>query len=235
MRGNRFGGFATYTEYLESPRWKRMRSHFCGPMCRCYACDTPSRLQIHHTSYDHLGNEQANDFIVVCRDCHEKIHVELRNRFPTKSLQFQVERTDHVFSSLFARTLREARAKYRHHDRCGDFALGGRQPSTKAKLRPLPKPVPQNDPMPNAVLIRTKTKTRRKYGPGKGKGFWRQAKEAKRFEALIARDQRETDQRVAEDMEHRSKLGAEYSILKLPTLEQRIRARIALRQQQVNT
>ena len=60
-------------------------------------------------------------------------------------------------------------------------------------------------------------------------------REAKRSQALQVRETRETDQRVAEDLERRSRLGPEYAILKLPTLEQRIRARIALRQQQVTT
>lgn len=228
-----FGGFKTYPEYLAGPHWIRMRSHFCGPMSRCYACDTPSRLEIHHTCYEHLGREQANDFIVVCRDCHERIHQTLRLRFPGKSLRFQVERTDHVFPALFARTLREARSRYRHADKWGDFALGGRQPPRKAKSRPL---VVEQDP----PLKKPKTKKKRKkQKPGSGqrrnKGSWRQIKEAKRFEAMMARDQRETDQRVAEDLERRERLGPEYAIMKLPTLEQRIRARISLRQQQVTT
>lgn len=227
-----FGGYATYSEYLDSPHWKRLRSHFCGPMSRCYACDTPSRLQIHHTCYDHLGKEQINDFIVVCRDCHERIHEALRIRFPGKILKFQVERTDHVFPALFCRTLQQARRKYRHHDRWGDFMLGGRQPVRKAKVRPQPV----QDPAPPRVKTKKKPKKQKPgWGKGRNKGSWRQIKEAKKFEALMARDARETEQRVAEDLERRDKLGPEYAIMKLPTLEQRIRARIALRQQQVTT
>jgi len=31
-------------------------------------------LQVHHLSYQYVGDERTVDLITICRDCHELIH-----------------------------------------------------------------------------------------------------------------------------------------------------------------
>ena len=45
---------------------------------RCESCSIPSRLIVHHLSYEHRGEEHLHleDLKVLCRDCHAAIHVD---------------------------------------------------------------------------------------------------------------------------------------------------------------
>lgn len=33
-----------------------------------------SNIHVHHLDYDSIGNERFTDLMVVCVDCHEKLH-----------------------------------------------------------------------------------------------------------------------------------------------------------------
>ena len=46
---------------------------------RCQACGKSrlqykAILQVHHLNYDNLGNEQEEDLLVLCKECHQKHH-----------------------------------------------------------------------------------------------------------------------------------------------------------------
>lgn len=101
----RFGGFATYGEYLESPHWIALRSHLCRRGRRCYGCQAPSRLQLHHVRYGCLGAERAKDVIVLCKACHQNLHDLLDSRYPKQSKNFKAQQTRIVFPELFKVTL----------------------------------------------------------------------------------------------------------------------------------
>lgn len=34
-----------------------------------------SNINLHHLTYESIGNEQFGDLLVCCRDCHEELHV----------------------------------------------------------------------------------------------------------------------------------------------------------------
>jgi len=61
----------TYVQYLRTRRWKakadgaRERANW-----RCQVCGGERPLQVHHNSYDRLGNELASDLIALCAGCH---------------------------------------------------------------------------------------------------------------------------------------------------------------------
>lgn len=64
-----------YDSYINSDVWRekarRIRERD-GYRCQiCGANDTP--LEVHHLTYDRLGEEQDDDLITVCHSCHEKI------------------------------------------------------------------------------------------------------------------------------------------------------------------
>lgn len=67
-----------YRERMASLEWqyRRWRSlHLGRNRCgRCGDSGTDIRLEIHHLSYDRLGNEDEADLIPLCRTCHENTH-----------------------------------------------------------------------------------------------------------------------------------------------------------------
>lgn len=73
---------ATYLDYLKSKKWKsiriklfEMRGH------RCELCGGNKVIQVHHIDYIRIGNERPFDLVVLCKDCHEKAHLDkLGNR-----------------------------------------------------------------------------------------------------------------------------------------------------------
>lgn len=70
-----------YYEYIESEAWKARRNlalERCGH--KCQLCSRTDGLQVHHNSYENLGNELDEDLIVLCRRCHEAFHAKVDNR-----------------------------------------------------------------------------------------------------------------------------------------------------------
>lgn len=80
-------GDMDYNEYINSWLWRDKRewilelqryhnrinngknSNFCE---ECKGESKP--FQVHHITYDSIGNEGLNDVIILCKACHEKKH-----------------------------------------------------------------------------------------------------------------------------------------------------------------
>ena len=62
-------------EYMTSFGWRMKREAVLrrDNSC-CQSCGATERLEVHHITYKRLGNEDLGDLIVVCRNCHQKIH-----------------------------------------------------------------------------------------------------------------------------------------------------------------
>jgi hypothetical protein len=64
-----------YAEYLQSPEWahrRRLAMQRAAGMCE--GCGVRRATQVHHTTYEHAGNELLFELRAVCRTCHEVIH-----------------------------------------------------------------------------------------------------------------------------------------------------------------
>ena len=65
-----------YQNYLKSDHWQDFKTlvrkvhngNHCG------ICGSSYGLDIHHLNYKRLGKERLSDVIVLCRNCHEKLH-----------------------------------------------------------------------------------------------------------------------------------------------------------------
>ena len=82
-----------YKVYMDSPEWKARRQLFLsrdGYRCRlCHQPHTPDNpLQIHHATYDRVGNESDLDCISLCGPCHQLFHSKPPNQ-PTSSDVYQ--------------------------------------------------------------------------------------------------------------------------------------------------
>jgi hypothetical protein len=65
-----------YREYLQTPHWKHRRQdrvRVAG--YRCQFCNRGSvTLNVHHRTYERLGEEHDGDLTVFCQDCHHILH-----------------------------------------------------------------------------------------------------------------------------------------------------------------
>ncbi|MDP8900288.1 MAG: hypothetical protein M3N33_03920 [Actinomycetota bacterium] len=69
-----------YMEYLRTPHWKRKReAKVRAAGHRCQLCNRGSvTLNVHHRTYERLGEELDGDLTVLCRECHSVFHEQRR-------------------------------------------------------------------------------------------------------------------------------------------------------------
>ena len=64
-----------YLDYLKSDTWKARRlAALERADFRCQLCGECDRLEVHHLTYERLGNEDPNDLIVICKSHHWMEH-----------------------------------------------------------------------------------------------------------------------------------------------------------------
>lgn len=65
-----------YKEYLNSGEWKHLRDKkLKQAKYTCDGCGEQYRpLEIHHMTYERIGNELLTDLIALCTICHKKAH-----------------------------------------------------------------------------------------------------------------------------------------------------------------
>lgn len=70
-----------YENYLRSAQWQvKRRLVFERSGGTCEGCRQAKATQVHHLTYDHLGNELLWELAAVCRECHERVHEDsIRN------------------------------------------------------------------------------------------------------------------------------------------------------------
>src|SRR5947209_4642716 len=69
----------SYAEYLHTQEWLRRRAVLLKIVeHRCQLCYSSEGLQVHHRTYERLGQEKHADLIVLCGDCHALFHQHRR-------------------------------------------------------------------------------------------------------------------------------------------------------------
>ena len=81
-----------YDRYMKSPQWAAKREErlrldgnhcvMCGRSNGLQKDGVTPILQVHHISYQRLGNEPMADLVSLCPTCHKRIHKYYR-RFRT--------------------------------------------------------------------------------------------------------------------------------------------------------
>jgi hypothetical protein len=64
-----------YNFYLKSDAWKLKRRKVrdrCGGVCE--GCRDHPVTQVHHLTYEHVGNELLYELVGLCDACHERAH-----------------------------------------------------------------------------------------------------------------------------------------------------------------
>lgn len=62
--------------YLQSTSWSVLRNYRLDKdNHKCAHCDSTQQLNVHHITYNNLGNEDPDkDLITLCQQCHNKLH-----------------------------------------------------------------------------------------------------------------------------------------------------------------
>ena len=63
-----------YPQYLVTFHWRKIRKDIIEKHKVCQKCGSKEKLHVHHFTYDNIGNEKEEDLILVCEDCHKKLH-----------------------------------------------------------------------------------------------------------------------------------------------------------------
>jgi 5-methylcytosine-specific restriction endonuclease McrA len=66
---------AKYDEYLRSEEWANKRAlviERAGGICE--GCGEASAVQVHHLTYNNVGEEFLWQLRAICRECHERFH-----------------------------------------------------------------------------------------------------------------------------------------------------------------
>ena len=70
--------FNRYSEYLNSWEWRNKRIEILkldGKKCTvCDATQKDATLQVHHISYQNVGDENTDDLVTMCESCHKHVH-----------------------------------------------------------------------------------------------------------------------------------------------------------------
>lgn len=62
---------------MNSSEWKtRRRLVMERAKGLCEGCRQADAAEVHHLSYEHLGNEFLFELVALCRDCHSRVHAK---------------------------------------------------------------------------------------------------------------------------------------------------------------
>lgn len=69
-----------YKHYLKGPRWAAKRELWFNTFGKyCRACGTTrGPIQLHHMTYERLGNERLGDLVALCSNCHKEVETLYR-------------------------------------------------------------------------------------------------------------------------------------------------------------
>ncbi|MGL5922132.1 HNH endonuclease [Chroococcidiopsis sp.] len=70
-----------YKAYLASPYWQAVAAAVINRDRKCTKCGATKRLEVHHLSYAHRGQEHLylQDLTTLCRSCHKQHHKQLKD------------------------------------------------------------------------------------------------------------------------------------------------------------
>lgn len=64
-----------YKDYLQTSFWQLIREWIIEKRgAKCQICNSTENINVHHRSYENLGDEREEDLVVLCQSCHEIFH-----------------------------------------------------------------------------------------------------------------------------------------------------------------
>jgi hypothetical protein len=69
-----------YKDYLNTTHWKNLREIIITKRKCCCICESTKILNVHHLTYTNLWFEKDKDLVLLCQDCHYKLHKQLNKK-----------------------------------------------------------------------------------------------------------------------------------------------------------
>lgn len=70
-----------YEEYLKTPKWReKARLVLRRAGGRCEGCLLADATQVHHLTYERVGDEMLFDLVAICKPCHDRIPSKKRGK-----------------------------------------------------------------------------------------------------------------------------------------------------------
>jgi phage terminase large subunit GpA-like protein len=63
-----------YLSYIRSDAWFIIAQRIRLRDKVCQGCGTSKRLDVHHKTYQRFKHERDEDLVLICRQCHERVH-----------------------------------------------------------------------------------------------------------------------------------------------------------------
>lgn len=85
-----------YEQYLQSKWWRMIIRIYKDK--KCAQCSRKYELNLHHISYENLGEERPNEVITLCKRCHKDLHYYQGRANPTKNMvlkQYTINEADY--------------------------------------------------------------------------------------------------------------------------------------------
>lgn len=93
FRDNDYYKKMPYHKYLHTYHWEQLRKIKLDEVeYRCQVCYSPTKLQVHHRTYERLGYEKLTDLTVLCAKCHTLFHDKLALTKPPKRDKIKVHK-----------------------------------------------------------------------------------------------------------------------------------------------
>ncbi len=74
IRGNRLMTTAERNGYFNSPQWQTLRQQVKARDKVCQLTGATDNLEVHHITYNNLGNEYLDDLVLLSRKAHQFVH-----------------------------------------------------------------------------------------------------------------------------------------------------------------
>jgi len=72
-----------YLDYLQSAEWRQFCDQAMAYYGRsCVICNSNDNLQVHHRTYERLGQELISDVIILCDRCHKLVSNQMPHFYP---------------------------------------------------------------------------------------------------------------------------------------------------------
>lgn len=69
-------GYKSYGDYLRSPHWRKLRAAYrASDLPQTCICGEDEDTQLHHITYERVGDERLSDLVPLCPSCHNLVHV----------------------------------------------------------------------------------------------------------------------------------------------------------------
>ena len=91
-----------YREYLRTEKWRKKRSKIMARAAGfCEGCGDREPSEVHHLTYDNVGDEFLFQLVALCGPCHERVHDKDFTELPCHACRYQSEQDGRMYCGIY--------------------------------------------------------------------------------------------------------------------------------------